>query len=109
MYDVSTANITRKLSPFQPEIVYSGGNNHLPQDNNMSDENKELSEWITTSEAAEIMGVTQTTVSRLCNKGKLRHKKHGEGHRSIYEVWREDAENYELNYGGRPRKKRNDN
>lgn len=65
----------------------------------MSDEKQH--EWITTSKAAEIMEVTQTTVGRLCREKKLICRQFGEGHRSIWEVRRDSAEKYEKTVGGR--------
>lgn len=64
----------------------------------MSEEKKQ---WISTTEAATIMKITVTSVGRLCKKGSIKCRQHGKGHRSIWEVWREDAENYERDFGGR--------
>lgn len=64
----------------------------------------EQHEWISTHEAAEIMGVELTTVSTLCRKGKLVCRQHGTGQRSIWEVDKTSAMLYRKTKGGRPRK-----
>jgi len=71
------------------------------KDNVMSEQEKPI-EWITTNEAAEIMDVALSTVSRLCRQGELNCRQFGEGKRSIWQVDKASAEAYEKSVGGRP-------
>jgi excisionase family DNA binding protein len=61
----------------------------------------EQPEWITTREAADIMDVELSTVSRLCREKKLKCRQFGEGRRSIWEVDKASAEAYQKTVGGR--------
>ena len=62
-------------------------------------------EWISTAEAAEIMDIALSTVSRLCREtDKLVCRQFGKGYRSIWQVSRASAEAYEKSVGGRPKK-----
>lgn len=63
-------------------------------------------EWIETSEAAEIMGVELSTVSALCRKGTINCRQYGKGRRSIWEVDKASAMTYQKSVGGRPKKKK---
>jgi hypothetical protein len=67
-------------------------------------------EWITTKEAAVIMNVALSTVSRLCRKSRhepeptLVCRQFGEGYRSTWQVSKSSAKAYVKSVGGRPRK-----
>lgn len=73
----------------------------------MSDKKQDngLPEWITTTEAAEIMGIHIESVRRLCRNKTIRCRRFGR----TWMVNSEDAENYELNIGGRPYEGNNKN
>jgi excisionase family DNA binding protein len=62
-------------------------------------------EWITTHEAAELMQVELSTVSKLCRKGDLTCRQHGTGRRSVWEVSKQSALAYQKVIG-RPRKRK---
>jgi excisionase family DNA binding protein len=66
----------------------------------MSSEDNEI-EWITTQEAAEIMGIHEESVRRLCRKGEIKARKFG----ISWMVGKKAAETYERDYGGRPKEK----
>lgn len=57
-------------------------------------------EWITTIEAAEIMGVEQPSVGRLCKSGAILCRKWG----NYWQVSKESAEAYIKTTGGRGKK-----
>ena len=61
-------------------------------------------EWITTAEAADIMGVTPQAVQRLCRKKGIDCKKHGRD----WMVSKTSAENYNPIKTGRPKTKHED-
>lgn len=61
----------------------------------------EQPEWILIKDAAAIMGLHIESVRRLCRQNKIRCRQLIKGV-SVWEVSKEDAENYERDYGGRP-------
>lgn len=56
-----------------------------------------LSDWLTTTDAAVIMDLNKITVAQYCREGKLRCRRWGRE----WQVWREDAENFEKSNAGR--------
>ena len=66
----------------------------------MPDEKPSEPEWITTVEAAEIMGVHEESVRRLCRQGKVEAKKWNRE----WQVARKSAESYQKTVGGAGRK-----
>lgn len=58
-------------------------------------------EWITTSEASDIMGITPQAVQRLCRKKGIECKKHGRD----WMVSKSAAETYNPTKSGRPKTK----
>jgi hypothetical protein len=64
-------------------------------------------EWITTAEAAVLLDMDLSSVSRLCRLKKINCRQHGSGHRSIWEVDKASAIAYrdsDKDVGGRPKK-----
>ena len=61
---------------------------------------KPVREWITTKEAAEIMGITQQAVQRLCRREVIECQRFGRW----WKVSKASAERYEITPGGRGNK-----
>lgn len=57
-------------------------------------------EWLTTGQAAVIMGITPQAVQALCKRGGIECRRFG----TWWQVSREAAENYEKTVGGRGKK-----
>ena len=56
--------------------------------------------WLTTTEAAEIMGITPQAVQNLCKRGGIECRRFG----YWWQISKEVAENYEKTVGGRGKK-----
>lgn len=70
-----------------------------------------MNEWISSKEAAEIIGITMSSVSRLCREKKVYCQQIGTGRRSVWLVDKASAiayANSEKDKGGRPPKNRVD-
>ena len=59
-------------------------------------------EWLTTKEAAEMLGVTDSRIRQLILEGKLNAKKFGH----LNMVNKSDIENLDLRKVGRPKKEK---
>lgn len=60
----------------------------------------EKPEWLTTAQAADIMGITAKTIADYCRDGKLECRKWGRD----WQVSRESAEQFKKSNAGRPKK-----
>lgn len=97
-------SISRPLTANKLITWYANGNSHDVKDIPMSEEKKP--EWILIKDAAEMMNLHIESVRRLCRNETIKCRQLYKN--APWEVWREDAENYERNYGGRPRDMQND-
>lgn len=62
-------------------------------------------EWLTTKQAAEIMGITYQAVQRLCRINAVKCRKFGK----VWQVSRTSAEAYKITVGGRGKRAGEDN
>ena len=60
----------------------------------------EIQVWLTTGEAAEVMGITPQAVQNLCRRGAIKSRRFGH----YWQVDKAAAENYERSVGGRGNK-----
>jgi hypothetical protein len=93
------------MTSAQADTVVQSTPDYLGQE--MRVMSKQEIEWITTVEAAEILDMELSSVSRLCRDKKINCRQHGTGHGSVWDVDKASVIEYrdkEKPVGGRPRK-----